>query len=318
MNQPLYLTESNVLALLPMEEAIRQVRQAFLQLAEGKAQNQPRRRLSLPSGSVLHQMAASWGNYFGTKIYSTNPTHGASFWFHLFDRETGRPLALMEANWLGQIRTGAASAVATDLMALPDASTMGIVGSGFQARSQLDAVARVRKLEEVRVWSRSAEKRRHFAVEMSERTGLNVRVVETAEEAVRDAAIVTTATFAKDPVLEADWVSAGAHVNAMGSNNPQRRELPEALLRRAAAIAVDSLEQSRIEAGDLLLAFGENDWQSPKLVELAGIVRDGLGSRSPSDVTIFKSNGLAVEDVAVAAFVYEGALRRSLGRSLGR
>ena len=125
MNKPLYLTESNVLALLPMDEAIRQVRQAFLQMAEGKAENQPRRRLSLPSGSMLHQMAASWGKYFGTKIYSTNPSHGASFWFHLFDAETGRPLALMEANWLGQIRTGAASAVATDLMALPDASNYG-------------------------------------------------------------------------------------------------------------------------------------------------------------------------------------------------
>ncbi len=318
MDDPLYLTESDVLALLPMEDAIAAVRQAFRELAAGRAQNQPRRRLVLASGSVLHQMAASCGAYFGTKVYSTNVRYSPSFWFHLFDAETARPLAIMEANWLGQIRTGAASAVATDLLAAPEASSLGIIGSGFQARSQLDAVSRVRRLEEVRVWSRSPEKRQQFAVEMAERTGLNVRAVATAEEAVRGMAIVTTATFAREPVLESAWVDAGTHINAMGSNHPERREIPEALLSRASLIVVDSLEQARLESGELLLAFQEEDWRAPRLIELAAVVQEGSCGRSAADITLFKSNGLALEDVAAAGFAYENALKRNLGRKLKR
>jgi ornithine cyclodeaminase/alanine dehydrogenase-like protein (mu-crystallin family) len=238
-------------------------------------------------------MAGAWGKYFGTKFYSTNPKHGAHFFFFLFDAETGRPLAQFEANMLGQIRTGAASGYATDILAAPDASTLAIIGSGFQAQAQVEAIREVRKITDVRVWSRSEAKRAQFA----QQTG--ARAMKTAEEAVRDADIVVTATSSKDPVIDGAWIAPGAHVNAMGSNRADRRELPTELIARADLIAVDSIEQSKIESGDLLLA--PVDWNDRRIVELAHVDRRPPGS----PLTIFKSNGLGVEDVAAAAFVYE-------------
>jgi len=288
-----YLTEADVLELLPVEECVRLMRMAFEALAQGRAQNQPRRRLILESGSVLHSMAGACGNYFGTKFYSTNPRYGAHFYFMLYDAKTARPLAMMEANHLGQIRTGAATGYATDLLANPEASTLAIIGTGFQAKTQLAAVRAVRPIKTVRVWSRSEEKRRKFAEENS------VTAVDTAEEAVRGAQIVITATNSKDPVLESAWIGPGTMVSAVGSNIASRRELPSDLVRSAGLVAVDSLEQAKIEAGDLILA---ESWEN--VVELQTVQRH----YDPRCVTIFKSIGLGVEDVAAGAFLYERAL----------
>src|SRR5579871_6339315 len=237
-----YFTESDVQALLPITEAIRLMRLAFEAQKIGRAVIQPRRRLILESGSVLHSMAGAVGNYFGTKFYSSNPRYGANFFFFLFDAKTAQPLAQMEANWLGQIRTGAASGYATDLLANPAADTLGVIGSGFQARSQVEAIREVRPIRTVRVWSRHHEKREAFAAEM------NATAAATAEEAVRGAQIVVTATYSKDPVIEDDWIEPGVHINAMGSNMVNRRELPAELVRRAGLIAVDALDAAKNEA----------------------------------------------------------------------
>src|SRR5579862_581431 len=195
----LYISEADVQELLPMREAIDVMRRTFEALAQGRAQNQPRRRLILDTGSVLHSMAGAYGSYFGTKFYSANPRYGAHFYFMLYDSKTAQPLAMMEANHLGQIRTGAASGYATDLMANPQAEVLGIIGSGFQSRTQLDAIRAVRPIKTVRIWSRNEEKRRKFAEESA------VTAVDSAEQVVRDAQIVVTATNAKDPVLESEW-----------------------------------------------------------------------------------------------------------------
>jgi alanine dehydrogenase len=289
----LFVTEAQVREVLTMREAVRLMRETFVELRAGRALNQPRRRLTLPTGSVLHSMAGAWGKYFGTKIYSTHPKYGANFFFLLFDAETGRPLAQMEANYLGQIRTGAASGYATDVLAAPGAVTLAVIGSGFQAETQVHAIREVRQLREIRVWSRSEAKRASFA------SATGARAAASAEEAVRGADIIATATSSKDPVIEAAWVSPGAHVNAMGSNRADRRELPTDLIARAGLIAVDSIEQSKIESGDLLLA--NLDWNDPRIVELAQIEKRPAGA----SITIFKSNGLGVEDVAAGAYVYE-------------
>jgi alanine dehydrogenase len=289
----LNITEEQVRKLLPMPEAVRLMREAFTALRGGTAMSQPRRRLVLSNGSTLHSMAGAWGKYFGTKLYASHPKHGAHFFFFLFDAETARPLAQFEANMLGQIRTGAASGYATDVLAAPNASTMAVIGSGFQAEAQVEAIRAVRKLSEIRVWSRTETRRSEFA----KQTG--ARAAKTAEEAVRGADIVVTATFSKEPVLEAAWVAPGAHVNAMGSNRADRRELPSELIARADLIAVDSVEQCKIEAGDLLLA--PVDWKDRRIVELANVDRRPAGT----PITIFKSVGLGVEDVAAAAWVYE-------------
>jgi alanine dehydrogenase len=276
-----------------MHECVRLMRETFAALRSGSAQNQVRRRMFLPTGTVLHSMAGAFGKYLGTKVYAANPKHGAYFYFLLFDAETARPLACMEANHLGQIRTGAASGYATDVLARSDASVLAIIGSGFQARTQLEAMRTVRNLKDVRVWSRSEEKRREFAAQ----TG--ARATASAGEAVRGADIVVTATWAKDPVIEAAWISKGTHINAMGSNQPQRRELPSDLMAMADLIAVDSIEGAKVESGDLLLA--PVDWNDPRIVDLAKLGRRPEGN----PITIFKSNGLGVEDVAAAAYVYE-------------
>jgi ornithine cyclodeaminase/alanine dehydrogenase-like protein (mu-crystallin family) len=276
-----------------MREAIGMMRRAFEAMAAGKGQNQPRRRLILSTGSVLHTMAGAFGNYFGTKVYSTHPNFGAHFLFALYDARTGTPLALMEANHLGQIRTGAASGYATSLLADPQAQTLGIIGSGFQARTQLDAIRAVRPINTVRVWSRNVDKRRRFAEECS------AIAVETAEEVVRGAQIVVTATNSKDPVLEDRWIAPGTHINAMGSNVASRRELPPELVKRTGLVAVDSLEQAKIEAGDLIIP---NLWDN--VVELQSVQQHF----DPQRISIFKSLGLGIEDVAAGAFVYERAL----------
>jgi alanine dehydrogenase len=289
----LYFSEEEVQELLPMRDAIGVMRGAFEALAQGHAINQPRRRLILPTGSTLHSMAGSYRNYFGTKFYATNPRHGLHFYFMLFDSETAQPLAWMEANHLGQIRTGAATGYATDLLADPQAETVGVIGSGFQARTQVEAIRAVRPIKTVRVWSRNEEKRRKFADECS------AHASDSAAEAVRGAQIVVTATPSQNPVLEDAWIAPGTLINAMGSNAANRRELPGELVRRAELVVVDSLDQAKIEAGDLIVP---NSWAN--VVELQNVQRHF----DHSQITIFKSLGIGVEDVAAGAFLYERAL----------
>ena len=290
------VTEEQVRELLSMEECVRIMRQTFLALRAGTASNQPRRRIYLENGTTLHSMGGVYGKYFGTKFYSSNPKHGAHFFFFLFESETGLPLAQFEANYLGQIRTGAASGYATDLLAAPGPAALAGIGSGFQAQSQIDAIRCVREVKEIRVWSRSQQKREAFAA------ANQARAVATAEEAVRGANIVVTATPSKDPVIDDSWVVPGAHgvhINAMGSNREQRRELPSRLIHRADLVAVDSIEVAKIEAGDLILA--PVDWNDRRIVDLAKIEQRPPGA----PITVFKSCGLGVEDVAAAAYVFE-------------
>jgi alanine dehydrogenase len=294
----LYLSEEDVRELLPMREAIKLMAEAFYALAHGGAVNQSRRRLILDTGAGLHSMAASYGDFFGTKIYSTHPQHGAYFYFVLYDAKTAHPLAWMEANHLGQIRTGAASGYATDLLANPDAETLGVIGSGFQARTQIEAIRAVRAIKTVRIWSRSEEKRNKLAAECS------AEAVDSAEKAVRGAQIVVTATNSPEPVIDDAWIAPGTMINAMGANRPNTRELPGDLVRRAALVAVDSMEQAKMEAGDLILA---DRWSGVR--ELQSVQRQF----NADGVSIFKSLGICVEDVAAGAFVYERAMLESKG-----
>jgi ornithine cyclodeaminase/alanine dehydrogenase-like protein (mu-crystallin family) len=292
----LRITESDVTRLLPMRACIDQMRLAFDAIRAGKTLNQPRRRLILPTGSVLHQMAGSWGNYFATKIYSSNIRHGGlhEMFVLLYDAETGKPLAFIEALQLSLIRTGAASGYAAELLSNPQSEILAIIGSGAQARTQVEAIRAVRPIKEVRVWSRNPDNARKFAAD------LNCTPTESAEAAVRGAHIVVTATTAKEPLIVADWIEPGTFIAAMGSNIATRRELPADLVKNAGLIAVDDMEQARIEAGDLLLAYsGTEHWKN---VEELQNVTPGY---DPSRITIFESLGIAVEDAAAAAFVYE-------------
>lgn len=312
----LYLSEQDVLACLPMSRAMELVEGAFRQFADGTAVNQPRRRVILPTGSVLHYMAGGTPDYFGLKAYSANAKSGVHFEVLLYRSVDGLPLATLEANHLGQIRTGAASGVATKFLAREDSRIGAVIGSGFQAQTQLEAIANACALKEIRVWSRKPERRIEFARRCAERFGLNVKATETAQECVEGADVIATATASKTPVLESGWIKPGAHINAAGANWAERRELPaDLVLDKASLVAVDSIEVAKIESGDILMALRERPNAAFPAVEFSSIVAGTRpGRTSPEQITIFKSNGMAIEDIAVAGYIYEEAVKRGLGQ----
>jgi alanine dehydrogenase len=254
--------------------------------------------------------------YMGLKIY-TSSGEGLRFLVPLFQAESGDMVALIEANYLGQMRTGAASGVATRVLARTEARTIGIIGTGLQARTQLEAIAQVRKIESIRAFGRDSGRREQFAREMSERLKIPVAAAGSAEEAVRNADVVVTSTTSTTPVLEGRWLEPGMHINAIGANFPNRRELDDEAVRRSHVIAADSREQSKLEAGDLIRFFGDDDLRWSTVQELAGIVAGQIpGRTSPDQITLFRSNGIATEDIVVAGRIYELARERGLGKQV--
>ena len=314
----LLLTESDVRTMLTMPIALEAVEDSLRQQGKGELILHPRRRLRLPDNALLHYMAAAdpVDGYMGMKIYSI-ARGAARFVVPLFKSTTGEMVALIEADALGQIRTGAASGVATKYLANANATTAGIIGTGYQARSQLEAIAAVRRLQRVRAFGRDPERRARFCSEMSERIGVAVEPANSGEEAVHGAEIVITATSATQIVLEGARLAPGVHINAMGANWPQKRELDDAAVGRADVIAVDSVEQAKMEAGDLIQAFGNEAARWNSVRELGDIVAGKTpGRNSESQITLFKSIGIATWDIAVAARVYEIAVARGIGKSI--
>jgi ornithine cyclodeaminase/alanine dehydrogenase-like protein (mu-crystallin family) len=314
----LLLTEEDVKSILTMPLALELVETSFRRLADGSAICHSRQRLRMSGKGFLHYMAAadSAGGYMGLKIYSVSAS-GARFLVPLMSAQSGEMLALIEANYLGQVRTGAASGLATRLMAREDARTAGIVGTGLQARTQLEAVALARKLEQVQAFSRDASRREQFANDMTARLGLPVIPVATAEEAVRGIDILITSTTSTKPVVEGRWLAPGVHINAIGVNFAEKREVDAEVVARCDVIAADSVEQSKIEAGDLIQAFGNDMSRWATVRELAQIVSGKLpGRTNRAQITLFKSNGIAIEDVVVAGRIYELARERRIGREI--
>jgi len=314
----LYLSEADVRDILTMEIALKAVEDSFLRLADGSAVMHSRQRLNPAAHSYLHYMAAadSHDRYMGLKIYTSTP-QGLRFLVPLFHTETGDLLALIEANYLGQMRTGAASGFATKLMARADAQTLGIIGTGLQARTQLEAIARVRKIERVYAFGRNAERRTQFAREMTERLKIPVAGVDSREAAVRTADILVTSTNATKPVVEGRWLRPGMHINAIGANFPQKRELDSVAVFRAGIIAADSREQSKLEAGDLIQAFAGDESKWSQVIELAEIAAGRVpGRTSAEEITLFKSNGVAIEDIVTAGRIYEIAVEKKRGVEL--
>ncbi|HEV2178555.1 MAG TPA: ornithine cyclodeaminase family protein [Terriglobia bacterium] len=314
----IFLSEADVQELLPMERALERVEASLLQQHRGTAVNRSRERILLPHTS-LHYMAAALTEegMLGMKVYTVS-RETLRFMVLLYDAENGELLALLEADHLGRLRTGAASGVATKYMARPDASRLGLIGSGWQACTQLEAVSRVRKLNAVKVFSRNEARRREFCREMSENLQLAVEPAADAETAARFGDIVVTATTSREPVLRGAWLRLGTHVNAIGANMLNRRELDDEALARAGVIAVDSIEQAREEAGDLAhgLTARPDGWDD--IVELHEIVSGATAGRcAEDDVTVFKSSGIALWDVAAAGYVYRSALEREKGRKVG-
>jgi ornithine cyclodeaminase/alanine dehydrogenase-like protein (mu-crystallin family) len=311
----LLLTEDDVRSLLTMEMALEAVEEAFRGLADGTASNLPRRRIVMKNGT-LHLMASMVGSRqaLGLKAYTTfgGPV---DFLIPLYNSVNGRLQALIEADWLGRLRTGAASGIASQHMARRDSKTMGLFGTGGQARTQLLAVCAVCPIERVCVYSRHADHRTAFVDEMQPQVRAQLVAVDAPRAAVEGMDIVTTMTSANEPLFNGDWVTPGTHINAAGSNHIRRRELDGRTVQRCARIATDSVEQARLEAGDLAAAVADGliTWEA--VLEMADIVAGKVPGRAASEeITLFESQGISVWDVAAAARVYELARERQVGR----
>ncbi|MFQ3593665.1 MAG: ornithine cyclodeaminase family protein [Gemmataceae bacterium] len=314
----LYLTEDDVRDLLSMDLALEAVEAGLRKMALDEAHLIPRQRV-VTDHAVLHSMGAAAKSLgvMGTKIYSTTRKGHAQFLVTLFDGKTGHLVALIQADFLGQMRTGAASGIATRVMADPQAAEIGIIGSGKQARTQVEAICKVRPIRRVSVYSPNTEHREAFARELSAQLGIEVVPVSSAEEAVRGKPIVVTATTSRDPVLKGEWLAPGTHINAIGSNMLGRSELDVETFRRCEVVIVDSKDQARTEAGDFQQAIEQGVLHWPEIQEL-GLVLLGRypGRKRPEGITLFKSLGIAIEDVAVAGRVLQQARAKGRGQEL--
>ncbi|MBP6822686.1 MAG: ornithine cyclodeaminase family protein [Acidobacteria bacterium] len=322
----LYLLESEVGELLTMADALSAVESVFKLQATGDATNEPRRRVRA-QGSTLMTMSGAVSGFktpsgvefkglLGLKAY-TVARGGARFYVSLFDALTGELLAFIEADKLGQMRTGAASGVATKYLARADAKSVGIYGTGWQATSQLAAVCAVRQISEVKVYSRKPENRERFCQQMAAELGIaNIHPVEKPEAAA-DSDIIITITNSREPVVLGEWLKPGVHINAAGGNSVLRREVDDEAVKRSAFIAVDSLDQAKIESGEFVAAVEKGLLTWERVKELRHVVGGDMSGRTNQEqITLFKSLGIAIEDVAVAAAVYQKAKEQKAGREL--
>jgi alanine dehydrogenase len=308
---PLYLTESEIASLLTPADAIEAVEGCFRRLAAGHVDNRPRYRHRLDGGAFAVMSAVDQElAYAGVKSYLALP-QGAKFVVTLFDTSKAEVAAVIEADKLGQLRTGAASGVAAKHLAREDASTLGVIGCGWQAESQVQCIREaVPSIERVVAYCRTEKRLKSFCKRFGAEAGETHRDPGGQE-------IVVTATTSPDPVLRGEWLEPGALVCAMGANNRRARELDNVVLERAAFVCCDSIEQAKLESGDLIepIEQGILDWL--EVHELHEVVAGEVqGRQSPDDIVVFKSNGLAAWDVAIGALALERAREQGVGRNL--
>ncbi len=314
----LHINEAEVRQVLTMPMAIAAVEEVSRKQAEGSVVVHPRRRFELPQHGFFHYMAAmdSAAGFVGMKQY-TYVKGKLCFLVPLYSATTGELLALIEADYMGQLRTGAASGVATKYLARKLAKVGAIIGTGGQARTQLEAVHNVRMLDSVYVYGRDAARRNRFSEEMSEKLSLNVYPAESVAAAVSNAEIICTATTSPHPVLLGENLAKGVHINAIGANHAHKQELDEAAVAKSNLIFVDSLAQAQQEAGDLIVPFSKQPQKWTAVRELSDLVAGKApGRANDAQITLFKSNGIAAWDLAVAQKVYALAKEKGLGREL--
>jgi ornithine cyclodeaminase/alanine dehydrogenase-like protein (mu-crystallin family) len=304
----LVLSESQTESLLVMEEVVAAVEEAFRREAEGQAVNSARSRSPTARGvlNVMHAALPYLGRA-GVKCYLSSP-RGTRFVFVLFDLDDSSPLLVMGADMLGRFRTGAASGVATKFLYRGSSATLAVFGSGKQAMTQVRAIAAVKSLAEVKVWSPDRAHREAFARRLSV-AGLSASASDTPASAADGAQIGTTITAAKVPFLDAKVVAGLSHLNVCGGNNPDQSEITSDAVGSFQTVVVDDLAQAKVEYGDLIQAANAGTFEWHAAVELKDFV---AGKSKPAQKTLFKSGGAALEDVAVASMVYDKAMKAGL------
>ena len=313
----LFLSEEDVKSLLTMPMALEAIEAVHREHAQGRLIDTPRHRTRLPQ-TVMHMLTAAIPSLgvMGYKVYTTN-REGARFFVHLFDVASGKPTAVIAADYLGMMRTGAIGGIAAKWLAREDAQTAGVFGSGWQAQSQIEALCAVRPIKHIKVFARNAEKLRAFCERMTQKTGRAVRPATSAEATVKDSDIVVTITGAVTPLFEGEWLTPGAHVTAAGSNSLIRREIDETTVRRSKPVCVDSRAVALKECGDLLPLLEKGYLHADQLSEIGEVIA-GMrpGRAAAQDITLFESHGMAIQDLAVAQRVLALARERGLGSDL--
>ena len=321
---PLVLTESDVRAVLTMAELIETMQTALLAFSARRVQQPLRTVLEFGSEKSFFGVMPAFlpdAPALGTKLVTvvgSNPSSGLPSHLAtivLLDPTTGALIAVLDGRFITEVRTAAVSALSARLLAQPEAERLAIIGSGVQARSHLEALACVRPLKEVKVWSPSEERRTRFVDEMRSHCDARLETAASARDAVTGADIIVLATSARTPVVHSDWIEDGGHICAVGACRPDQREMDSALVARS-RLFVDSREGGLAEAGDIVLAMRERRFGADHIVGELGEVAAGTveGRRRSTDVTLFKSLGMAVEDVAAAHLAFVRAKARGLGR----
>jgi alanine dehydrogenase len=323
------LTEQHVHSLLPMADLIPAMESALARFSAGEVLQPVRTVLTVGPTKAYYGLmpafvpAPAGGSSMGAKlvtVFGENhtkglPSHLATIL--LLDPETGSLVALMDGRYITEARTAAVSAVSARFLARPEASTLALIGSGVQARSHLEALQHVRQLKEVRVWSPRPQSREQFIAEMAPRVGIPIRNAATAQAATDGADLVVLATASKTPVIESEWVAPGAHVMCVGACRPDQREMAPALVKRA-RLYVDSRAAALVESGDVVMNINEGLFDKTHVRGEIGelVLGRAHGRADDTDVTIFKSLGMAVEDVVAADLVYRRASETGAGTEL--
>jgi len=313
----LLLRESHVGQLLTMASTLELVERVHREYSTGQAIDVPRERSRLPKAALhILQGAVPSANVFGYKAY-TSSREGVRFLVYAFNAENGRLEGIVEANYLGMMRTGAAGGVAAKWLARPDAKVAGIFGSGWQAEGQLEALSHVRTLERTKVFSRNAEKVAKFCERMAKKLSIDVVPARSPEDCVKASDIVVTITTSATPVFDGEWIAPGTHVNAAGSNSLLRREIDEATVLKANPVVVDSRPSAMKEAGDLLPALEKGRLHVGMLTELGEVIAGTRpGRTNPEQVTLFESQGMAMQDLIIAAELVRLARVKGVGEEL--
>ncbi len=313
-----YLSEADIRSVLTMPIALERVEQAFVDRARGKAFDIPRRRTRQPGGHMhIVQGAAPEINTIGYKAYYVRADRSRSFLVHLLDHAQGNLDAILEAEWMGQMRTGAATGVAAKYLSRSDASVLGLFGSGRHAVTQLEATCAVRDIREVKVFGRNADRVKAFCDEMSARVAARVRPALSREETVRGSDIIVTMTRATEPLFDGAWLEPGQFIAATGANALNRRELDLASVKRADVIVVDSVQVAEGECADLMAGFEAGIIYWENIATLGDVIVGRRPGRTlPEQVTLYESHGMALQDLYTGRRVLELATAKGLGTLL--
>ena len=317
-NMALYLTETEIKKIINMELALNSVEEAFKLIASGDAVTKPRERLPVGTSSLNYMSAGiDKQNLTGLKIYVPGGSTGTKFYFHIMNALNGEIVAIMEANALGQFRTGAASGVASKYLAREDSKRVLLIGTGYQAYTQALALDSVFELDEIYVYSRSEENRINFINNYSSEIKSKLIPVDNIESEFDSIDIISVITSSKTPVINNGVIRAGVHINAAGSNHSLRRELDTKTILKADKIFVDDIEQAKMECGDLIYpeSLGLIQWRN--IINFSDVLKfPDRFKRNNKDITIFESQGLALWDLVTAIKVYEIAKTKEIGEKI--